>query len=108
MPEVSAPGAGATIDDRLKEFVREVCQETDAEPVAMEVKPDHVHPRLGCAPRFGINRLVRSIEGRSSSALRKEFPALKSRLPSLWTDLYFVATVSGTHPAVERCIEKNV
>jgi putative transposase len=27
--------------------------------------------------------------------LRSEFPRLRSRLPSLWTNSYFVATVGG-------------
>jgi REP element-mobilizing transposase RayT len=39
--------------------------------------------------------LVRSIKSRSSRLLRQEFPRLKSRLPTLWTNAYFVSTVGG-------------
>jgi putative transposase len=83
------------IDGRLKEIIREVCVDAKSELIEMEVMPDHVHLLLDCDPQFGINRLLRAIKGRSSHVLRSEFPALKSRLPSLWTGSYFVATVGG-------------
>ncbi|ERT07766.1 transposase IS200 like family protein [Lyngbya aestuarii BL J] len=40
------------------------------------------------------------MKGRSSKLLRDEFPALKSRIPTLWTNSYFVATVGGAPLAV--------
>lgn len=57
--------------------------------------PDHVHLLVECDPQFGIHRLVKQIKGRSSRFLRAEFPHLKSRIPTLWTNSYFVATVGG-------------
>jgi putative transposase len=57
--------------------------------------PDHVHLLIEVDPQFGINRAVRSIKGFSSHTLRKEIPSLKSRLPTLWTNSYFVSTVGG-------------
>jgi putative transposase len=83
------------IDTRLKEIIGDVCAETEAEVIEMEVMPDHVHLLVGCDPQFGIHRLVKAIKGRSSRLLRSEFPRLRSRLPSLWTNSYFVATVGG-------------
>ncbi len=57
--------------------------------------PDHVHLLVGVDPQFGIHRLIKTIKGRSFRLLRQEFPSLRSRLPSLWTNSYFVATVGG-------------
>ena len=48
-----------------------------------------------CDRQFGIAKFVRYMKGRSSRDLRQEFPWLKSRLPTLWTNSYFVATVGG-------------
>lgn len=90
----------APIDVRLKEIVQDVCDENRSELIEMEVMPDHVHLLVECDPQFGIHRLVRAIKGRSSRLLREEFPALKSRLPTLWTHSYFVATVGGAPLAV--------
>jgi len=66
----------------------------------MEIMPDHVHLLVECDPTFGINRLIRSIKGRSSRVLRTEFPHLRSRIPCLWTNSYFVSTVGGAPLAV--------
>jgi putative transposase len=60
-----------------------------------------------CDPQFGINRLVRSIRGQSSRVLRQEFPSLKTRLPCLWTNSYFVATVGGAPLAVIKQYIEN-
>ncbi len=83
------------VDVRLKVIVRETCVEFDAELIELEVMPDHVHLLVGVDPQFGIHRLVKMIKGRSSRLLRQEFPWLRSRLPTLWTNSYFVATVGG-------------
>ena len=97
----------APIDERLKQIIRETCAEALSELIEMEVMPDHVHLLLNCDPQFGINRLVRSIKGRSSRLLRMEFPALKSRLPCLWTGSYFVSTVGGAPLAVIKQYIEN-
>lgn len=83
------------VDDRLKEIIQGVCAESDAEVLELEVMPEHVHLLVEVDPQYGIHRLVRSIKGRSSRLLRQEYPWLKSRLPTLWTNSYFVSTVGG-------------
>jgi putative transposase len=62
-------------------------------------------------PQYGIAKLVRNMKGRSSRLLRQEFPWLRSRIPTLWTNSYFVSTVGGAPlTAVKQYIEnqKNV
>lgn len=88
------------VDERLKTIIREVATQRRAEIIEMEVMPDHVHLLVSVDPQFGIHRLVRLIKGASSRLLRQEFPWLRSRLPSLWTNRYFVATVGGAPRAV--------
>lgn len=90
----------APIDACLREIVASVCAETEAEVIEMEVMPDHFHLLVGCDLQFGIHRLVKAIKGRSSRLLRDEFPDLKSRLPSLWTNNYFACTVGEAPLAV--------
>jgi putative transposase len=83
------------VDARLKTLVAEVCTAFDVEMIELDVMPDHVHLLVEVDPQFGIHRLVKSIKGRSSRVLRAAFPRLKSRLPTLWTNAYFVSTVGG-------------
>ena len=82
-------------DVRLKEIIREVCKESYSDLIEMEVMPDHVHILVEVDPQYGIAKLVRTIKGRSSRALRQEFRWCRTRLPSLWTNSWFVSTVGG-------------
>jgi putative transposase len=70
--------------------------------------PDHVHLLVVCDPQYGIHRLVKQIKARSSRLLRQEFPHLKSRIPTLWTNSYFVATTGGaTLDVIKRYVENQ-
>ncbi|MEU9507414.1 IS200/IS605 family transposase [Micromonospora sp. NPDC048170] len=96
------------VDERLKEIIREVCVERNAPIETIETMPDHVHLLVVVDPQYGIHRLVKQIKGRSSRLLRQEFPHLKSRMPTLWTNSYFVATTGGaTLEAVKRYVENQ-
>jgi len=88
------------VDVRLKEILHQAAEELGAVIIELEIMPDHVHLLCETDPQFGIHRLVKRLKGRSSRLLRQEFPGLKSRLPTLWTNSYFVATVGGAPLAV--------
>ena len=99
------------VDARLKEIARDVAGEMCFEILEMEVMPDHVHMLVEVNPQLGVHKAVKRIKGRSSHDLREEFPWLKKRLPSLWTNSYFVSTVGGAPlEIVKQYIEnqKNV
>ncbi|MEG3971963.1 IS200/IS605 family transposase [Microcoleus sp. T2B6] len=95
------------VDTRLKEILLEVATEFNSELIEMEVMPDHVHLLSECDPQFGIAKLIRYMKGRSSRYLRQEFPWLKSRLPTLWTNSYFIATVGGAPISVIKQYIEN-
>ena len=96
------------VDERLKAIVRSTVAEQSGTVIEMEVMPDHVHLLVEVDPQFGIHRLVRLVKGRSSRLLRAEFPRLASRLPTRWTNSYFVATVGGAPLAVvKQYVEKQ-
>jgi putative transposase len=88
------------VDTRLRDILSQTAAELETEIFEMEVMPDHVHLLCEVDPQFGIHRLVKRLKGRSSRRLREEFPRLKSRLPTLWTNSYFVAKVGGAPLAV--------
>jgi len=96
------------VERRLQQISAEVAEETDSILAETEVMPDHVHLLIEVDPQLGIHRVVKAIKGRSSRLLRNEFPWLKSRLPTLWTNSYFVSTVGGAPLAViKRYIENQ-
>ncbi|HEX4714433.1 MAG TPA: IS200/IS605 family transposase [Ktedonobacteraceae bacterium] len=96
------------IETRLQEIIRQACQEYQAEVEELEVMPEHVHLLVSVDPQFGIHRLVKLIKGRSSRFLRQEFPVLKRKLPTLWTNSYFVGTTGGAPLAlIKQSIEQQ-
>ncbi len=96
----------APIDERLKTIILETVEKWGQELIEMEVMPDHVHLIVGYDPQLGIHRLIKYLKGTSSRSLRQEFPQLKRRLPSLWTNSDFVATVGGvTLETLKRYVE---
>jgi putative transposase len=94
-PKYRRPVLLAAVAKRLKQIIRDVASEHEADVIELEVMPDHVHGLMEVHPQFGIHRLIKAMKGRSSRVLRDEFPWLKSRLPTLWTRSYFVSTVGG-------------
>ena len=99
-PKYRRPVIEGDIEARLKQIIRDVCDERGSHLIELETMPDYVHLLVECDPQYGIHRLVKQIKGRSSRLLRDEFPTLRSRLPTLWTNSYFVATVGGAPLAV--------
>ena len=96
------------VEKRLKEIAREVCDERDSELLEIECDKNHVHMIISVDPQFGIHKLVKQIKGRSSHHLREEFPDLKSKMPSMWTNSYFVSTVGGvTLEVVKKYVENQ-
>jgi putative transposase len=105
-PKYRRPVLVEGVDERLKTILRDVAAETRSEVIEMEVMPDHVHLLVEVDPQFGVHRFVKLAKGRSSRFPRQEFPRLRSRLPTLWTNSYAVLTVGGAPQAViKRYIE---
>ena len=93
---------------RLKELIFEKQAEYGYEVFEVEAMADHVHLLLGISPQLTASTVVGRIKGYTAHSLRKEFPALKSRLPSLWTRSKFISSVgSVTLEVVKQYIENQ-
>ena len=95
------------IEARLKELVKQICQENQFDLLEMEVMPDHIHLLLEVDPQFGIHKAVKLIKGTTSRILRSEFKHLTTKLPTLWTSSYFVSTVGGAPLAIIKQYIEN-
>lgn len=95
-------------DQRLKGVLEEVAKEISVDILEMEIMPDYVHLLIEVDPQFGIHRAVKRLKGVSSKILREEFPFVKSRIPTLWTNSYFVSTVGRvTLTDIKKYIENQ-
>ena len=83
------------VDNRLKELLLAYATNLSVDILEMEIMPDHVHILMEVDPQFGIHKAVKSLKGYTSKILRQEFPYLRTKMPTLWTNSYFVSTVGG-------------
>jgi putative transposase len=83
------------IETRLKEVITNTCLEIKVDIIEMEIMPNHVHLLIEVDPQYGVHKAIKQIKGRSSFLLRKEFKSLTTKLPTLWTNSYFISTVGG-------------
>ena len=70
--------------------------------------PDYVHILMEVDPQFGVHKAVKSLKGYTSKILRQEFPYLRTKMPTLWTNSCFVSTVGGAPlEVIRQYIEKK-
>lgn len=80
-------------DLRLMGLFLEKATELDIRIDKMEVMADHVHLFVKSKPVYTIHFVINQLKGYTSSVLRKEFPHIQTRLPSLWIRSYFVESI---------------
>lgn len=95
------------VETRLKELVYEISSELKVEVIEVETDKDHIHMLVEVDPQFGVSNYVKKLKGRTSRILRDEFPHLRQRLPTLWTNSYFVSTVGGAPLSVVKQYIEN-
>lgn len=82
------------VGERLMEVVKSICEEYGIVIMNIRYAPDHVYLHLEVNPQYGIHKAIKTIKGKSSRVLREEFSSLRTRMPTLWTNSYFVSTLN--------------
>ena len=94
------------IDGRLKSLISEIAEAHGMTIHALEVMPGHVHVFVEAEPTMHPAEIANRFKGTTSRVLRREFPTLRSRLPTLWSRSYFAATVGAvSEPTIRHYIE---
>jgi putative transposase len=102
-PKYRRPVLVGGVAEALLSLLRETAADLGVRLEAAEVLPDHVHLFVVAAPPTEApQHVVNQLKGRSSRVLRQRFPALRSRLPSLWSRSYFLASVGHVSAATIR------
>ncbi len=83
------------IETRLRSIIETTCSEINVDILGIEIMPDHIHLLIEVDPQYGIHKVVKRIKGISSYHLRKEFCELRTKLPTLWSNSYFVSTAGS-------------
>lgn len=65
-----------------------------------------MHTFFKSNPKIDLTKLINSLKGVSSRLLFKEFPELKSKLPTLWTRSYYCESVGHiSEDTIKKYIE---
>ena len=96
------------VDVRLKELLQEYAADLSVDILEMEIMPNHVHLLMEVDPQSGIHKAVKSLKGYTSRVLRQEFLFLQTKMPTLWTNSYFVSTVGDApREVIKQYIENQ-
>lgn len=107
-PKYRRPVLVDAVADRLRFLIEERSAEMGMTVHALEVMPDHVHLFVESDPTRCVAEIVNRLKGYTSRVLRQEFPALRSRLPTLWSRSYFAGSIGHVSAAtIERYIAEQ-
>jgi putative transposase len=62
---------------RVRDMIREICQNEGVDIIQGHVSTDHVHLFVSIPPHVTISRLVQKLKGRTSFKLLNEYPHLR-------------------------------
>lgn len=107
-PKFRRPVLAGDVGKRLSELIPPLVADMNGELLELVVQPDHVHLFASFPPTIAIYQIMHRIKGATSHQLRKEFPELTSRLPSLWTRSYYAGTAGNVSAeTIRRYIDEQ-
>jgi REP-associated tyrosine transposase len=76
---------------RVRDLIREICGQHDAQILKGHVSKDHVHLFVSVPPQVTISRLLQRLKGKTAYKLMQEFPHLRKKFwgQHLWARGYF-------------------
>ena len=95
---------------RVREIIRQVCEEMDVKIIKGVLGTDHIHLFVEIPPKIAVSDFVQRAKGRSSRKVQMEFPALKKRYwgRKFWCRGYFCTTSGNiTNKAILEYIENH-
>ncbi len=105
-PKYRRPVLVGPVAKRLRELIEQKADKHGWAIAALEVMPDHVHLFVRADPAASPSYIANQLKGFTSKVLRDEFPALRKRLPTLWSRSYFVSSVGNVSAAtIQKYIE---
>jgi putative transposase len=101
-PKYRLPVLIGEVASDLRILLHKKAEELQVTIEAMEIMPDHVHLFVASDPTEAPQRLANQFKGYSSRILREKYPHLRSRIPSLWSRSYYIASVGKVSEATVR------
>ena len=102
IPKYRVPVLVGPVAKRLSDLLHSKAAELGGEVLDLAIQPDHVHLFCSFPPTLAPYQIMYRLKGYTAHVLRREFPALNTRLPNLWTRSYYVSTAGHVSAATVR------
>ena len=79
----------------LTDSLLESASKADIELTGIKLFSDHVALSIKTHPRLDIHRAVKHLKRHAYRDLKAKYSWVTTRVPTLWTNSYYVATLSG-------------
>ncbi len=96
---------------RVRELIRQVCQQHNLNILKGHVSKDHVHILVSAPPHLSVSQMMQKIKGRSSYKIQQEFPRQRKRYwgQHIRARGYFAVTVGQmTEVMIRNYIEGHI
>ncbi len=95
---------------RLKELIKQSCDQMEVYILSGHIAPDHVHLLVSVPPQIAISDMVQRLKGRSSRKMMQEFGELSRQFwgRHMWARGYFaVSSGNVTDEVIRQYIESQ-
>jgi putative transposase len=105
-PKRRKPVLTGSIAVDCKALIEKECEEKGWQIVELAIKPDHIHLFVQAFPDTSASEIVKACKGLTSFELRRKYPGVLMKLPSMWTRSFFAATAGNvSSEVIKRYIE---
>ena len=94
-PKRRKPILVGEIASDCNKLINDKCEEKGWKILELAIQPDHIHLFVQAFPENSPSEIIKECKRATSYFLRRKYPAVLKKLPSLWTRSYFVATAGN-------------
>lgn len=77
---------------RLKEIVRDLCEQWQCECIEVNGEPNHLHLLFRYAPQLHLSKFIGNLKSITSRRIKQEF---ELNIKSFWNESYSIDSVGG-------------
>ena len=98
------------IGQRVRDLIRQTCEQLDVQILSGAVQPNHVHLLVSVPPNVSVSELMQRVKGRSSRKIMQEYNELRRQFwgRHFWARGYFAASSGNvTDEMIKQYIEQQ-
>ena len=97
------------IGQKVRDWIRRICDWKGIEILEGHVSRDHVHLVLSIPPKYAVSEIIGTIKGRVAIRMFKEIPEFRKKYwgKRFWARGYFVSTIGVDERIIRQYVQKQ-